>query len=71
MKGSCSAGADTVHALLDVAAFKIYNLGIFSAQFNRDVGLRSIVLQGRRYGDDFLHKRNFQMFGQRQAGRFL
>ena len=35
---------DTVHTLLHIAAFKIDDLCVFSAEFDRNVSLRRIVL---------------------------
>ena len=62
-----AAGADTVHALLNVAVFKIDDLGIFSAQFDRHIRLRGEEPDGRRDGNNFLCKRNLQIVRQRQA----
>ena len=36
-----AAGADTVHTLLHIAAFKIDDLGILTAELDGNVGLRS------------------------------
>ena len=64
---SGSTGTDTVHALLDVAAFEINDLRILTAQLNRHIGLRCVVGQCGRHTDNLLHKRNVQMLCERQT----
>ena len=46
-KRACTASTDTIHPLFDITAFEIDDLGIFAAQFDGYVCLRSIVLQSR------------------------
>ena len=66
-EGTGTAGADTIHSLLDIATLKIDDLGILTTKFNGYVGLRSGVLQSGRYGDNLLYKRNIEVFGQCQT----
>ncbi len=66
-KRTGAACADTVHTLFDVAVFKINDLGIFTAQLDRHIGLRLEHTQCRRYGDYLLNKRNVQIFGDRKT----
>ena len=46
-KRSGSAGADTVHTLFDVSAFKIDDLGVLAAQLDGDIRLGSDLAAGR------------------------
>ena len=66
-KRACAAGTDPVHALFDTAVFKIDDLGVFSAQLDRDVGLGSNFFKGGRYGDDFLNEGHVEVVGESQA----
>ena len=68
-EGPCTARADTVHALLDITVFKIDDLGVFTAQFDGDIGLGRDLFQRSGYGYDLLHKGDLQMAGQGQAAR--
>ena len=43
-EGTGTAGADTVHTLLHIAALKIDDLGILTAELDGHVGLRSELL---------------------------
>ena len=43
-KRTGTTGADTVHTLLYIAAFKINDLSIFSAKLDRNIGLRCVIL---------------------------
>ena len=56
-----AAGADTVHTLLHIAAFKIDDLGILTAELDGNVGLRGIILQGCGNRYNLLNKWNAQM----------
>ena len=42
---TCTAGTDTVHTLFDIAAFKIDDLGIFSAELDCNIRLWCKLLQ--------------------------
>ena len=64
---ACTTGADAVHALLNVAALKIDDLGVLAAQLYGYVRDGCEGLQRGRYGDHLLDKRNLQMVGQREA----
>ena len=66
-KGTGAAGADAVHPLFDTAVFEVDDLGILSAQFDRDVGLGRDPLKGGGDGDNFLDKRDLKMGRKRQA----
>ena len=66
-KGTCTAGTDTVHSLFNITAFKINDLGIFSAKLNSNICLRSHLLKRCRHGNNFLHKRNLQMIRKCQS----
>ena len=46
-KGTGTAGADTVHTLLDISALKIDDLGVLAAELDGNVCLGRIVLSGR------------------------
>ena len=63
-KGACTTGADAVHALLHIAAFKIDDLGVLAAQLNGHIGLGSQLFQGGGHGDDLLGKRHTQVTRQ-------
>ena len=63
------ACADAVHALIDAAVVKIYDLGILTAEFNRNVGLRIARFQCARHSNDFLHKRNTERFRESDCAR--
>ena len=65
-KRTGTAGTDAVHSLFDVSALEIDDLGVFSAKFNGNVCLRSIILKSRGHSDDFLDKRNSQVFCERE-----
>ena len=67
-KGSGTARARTVHALLD-PAFKIRNLRIFAAEFDDDIGERDDRFDGSRRRDDFLNKRNGKPLRHGQSSR--
>ena len=62
-----TAGADAVHTLFYISAFKINDLGVFAAKLDGYVGLRRIVLEGSGNCDYFLYKGDAQMFGQSKA----
>ncbi len=66
-KGSCSAGTDAVHPLFRVAVLEVNDLGVFPAQFDRDVRLRIKSGKTGRNSDDFLHERDSEMPGQCKA----
>ena len=66
-EGARAAGTDPVHALLDTAVFKIYDLGVLTAQFDRHIGLGRDPLQSRGDSHDLLDKRDLQVVGQSQA----
>ena len=44
-KGTCAAGADTVHSLFDIPVFKIDDLGVLAAQLDRNVCLGRDLLE--------------------------
>ena len=48
-------------------ALEIDNLGVLAAQFNSNVRLRRVMLQGGGNGDDLLDEGHLQMLGQGQA----
>ena len=54
-EGAGTAGADTVHPLLQ-AAGEIDDFRILTAQLNCHIRLRIVVFQGRSHGHHFLHK---------------
>ncbi len=62
-----TAGTDTVHTLLYIAAFKIDDLGILAAKLDGNICLRCQLLQRSGYGDNLLYKRYFQMVGKCQS----
>ena len=66
-KRTCTSGTDTIHTLLYISTFKIDNLGIFTAQLDGNVRLRSIGLQGFCHGDDLLCEWHIQILCQRQS----
>ena len=66
-EGAGAAGADAVHALLDIAVLKIDDLRVLAAELDGDVGLRSIKTQRRRDGNDLLDKRHVQMLCEGEA----
>ena len=66
-EGTCSSGTDAVHPLLDIAAFKIDDLCVLTAQLDGNVGLGRIVLQRSGYCDHFLDKRHTQVFCKGQT----
>ena len=61
-----TAGADTVHALVD-AAGKVNDLRVLAAELDRNVGLRCVILQCSGDRHDFLEERNVQMCGDRET----
>ena len=63
-KRTGSSCADAVHALLYVSVFKVNDLGVLAAKFDRHISLRNEMLQRGRHSDDLLHKRHFQMVCQ-------
>ena len=67
MKEPVPPGADAVHTLLHIAALKVDDLGVLTAQLDGHVRLGRRVLQGSGHGDHLLHEGNLQVFGQRQA----
>ena len=62
-----SSGADTVHTLLYIAAFKIDNFCILSSKFNCHICLWGQFFKRSGNCNDFLYKRNFQMIGKGQS----
>ena len=66
-EGTGTAGADAVHPLFHIAAFKVDDLGVLAAKLNGHISLRRVILQGGGYGDHLLDKRNAQVLGQGQA----
>ena len=60
-EGTGSSGTDTVHTLLDVSVFEVYDLRVLAAELDSNIGLRSLELQGGRNGDDLLHERNINV----------
>ena len=66
-KGTGTAGTDTVHTLLHISAFKVDDLRVLTAELDGYVRLGSVMLQGCGYGNDFLNKRNPEVFGQGQS----
>ena len=65
---ACTAGAGTVHALLD-AVVKVDDLGVLAAQLDGDIGGRDEGLDGTLAGDDLLDKLQVEPLGQQQAAR--
>ena len=63
-----TAGAGTVHALLD-AVIEVDDLGVLAAQLDGDVGGRDEGLDGTLAGDDLLDKLQVEPLGQQQAAR--
>ncbi len=63
-EGAGAAGTGAVHALLDVAVFKINDLGILAAQLDGHIGFRCHGLNGSSFGDDLLYKRNAEIIGK-------
>ena len=66
-KRTRAAGTDSVHTLFYTAAVKVNDLGILTAQFDRNIRLRSKVLQRRGDRDHLLYKRYSQMSCQSQS----
>ena len=64
---ACAAGADPVHSLLDIAAFKVDDLGVLAAQLDRHIRLRSHMLQSGGNRNHLLDEGNLQMVGQGQT----
>ena len=60
---ACAACADAVHALFYIAALKINDFGILTAQFNGHVRLRRQLPESGGYRYDFLGERYFQASG--------
>ncbi len=57
-KRTGSAGADAVHPLFYITAFKINDFRVFAAQLDSHVRNRGKFLQGSGNRNDFLHERN-------------
>ena len=68
-EGAGAAGADAVHPLLDVSIFKINDLGVLTAELDRDVCLRAASLNRGGDGDDLLYERDSEMRRKRQSAR--
>ena len=64
---SCTACADTVHALFDIAVLEIDDLGILAAEFDRDICCRLVFLQRSGDSDHFLNERDIHRSGQSQS----
>ena len=64
---TCTAGTDTVHTLFDITAFKIDDLGIFSAELDCNIGLWRIMSESSGYCNNLLRKRNLQMLCKGQS----
>ncbi len=65
-EGTGTAGADAVHTLFHVAALKIDNLGVLTAELDGNVRLRG-SRSAQWIRRSLPGRRNAQMFGQRQA----
>ena len=65
---ACTAGAGTVHALLD-AVVEVDDLGVLAAQLDSNVGGRDKGLDGTFAGNDLLDKLQVEPLGQQQAAR--
>ena len=63
-----TAGAGTVHALLD-AVIEVDDLGVLAAQLDGDVGGRDEGLNGALASDDLLDKLQVEPLGQQQTAR--
>ena len=63
-EGTGTSGADTVHTLFHVAAFKINDFRILTAQLDGNISLWRVSLQCLSDGNHFLHKRYVQILGQ-------
>ena len=50
-----------------IAAGKVGDFGIFTTQFDDDIGLRIVCSNGFGAGNDFLQKRDVQVVGQGNA----
>ncbi len=68
-EGACAAGADAVHALLDIAALKIDDLRVLAAKLDGDVGHGGAHFQAGRDGDDLLDEGNAQVLRERESAR--
>ena len=66
-KRTCTSGTDSVHALFDISAFKINDLGVLAAQFNGNVCLGRIVLERRGNRDDLLDKGYAEVLCKRET----
>ena len=66
-KGTRAACADAVHPLFHTAVFKIDDLGIFAAEFDRDIGFGRDSFEGGGYGDNLLDKGDLKVGRQGQA----
>lgn len=66
-EGSRASCTYAVHALFNVAVFEVYDLGVLTAQFYRNVGLWSACSEGSRYCDDFLYERDAEMGRQSES----
>ena len=66
-EGTGTAGADTVHTLLHIAALEVNDFCVLTAKLYRHVGLGSCLLQSRRYSYDFLYEGYAQMVRQGQS----
>ena len=63
-----TARADAIHALLRCRA-EVRDLRILAAELDDRVRLRDEFLDGRRAGDDFLHKWQADALGDAHASR--
>ena len=61
-----AACAGTVHALFR-SRLQICDLGVLTAKFDNDVGLRIFLVDGAGLGDDLLHERHMEIIGQGKA----
>ena len=61
-----AACAGTVHALFG-SRLQICDLGVLTAKFDNDVGLRIFLVDGAGLGDDLLHERHMEIIGQGKA----
>ena len=68
-EGTGASRADAVHALFDIAVFKIDNLGVLAAQLDGHIRLRRKALQSGRDCDHLLDEGDFQIVCKCETAR--
>ena len=64
-----TACTDTIHTLFNIAAFKVDDLGVFTAKFNGYISLWCNFLKGSGHCNNLLDKGNAQMIGEGKSTR--